>query len=92
MECYAKAAELNHAKSAHNLAVLHLRSTGGGHQQEAFKLLEQAASLGLKEVFLRLLLLLRPFTSHLPGELGSASLPSGPMWLPPRVAEDHSGD
>jgi len=55
VECYAKAADLNHAKSAHNLAILHLRSAGADHQQETFRLLEQAASLGLKEVFLLIL-------------------------------------
>jgi len=52
MEFYAKAAELNHARSAYNLAILHLRLDGADHQQEVFRLLEQAASLGLKEVFL----------------------------------------
>lgn len=49
MECYAKAAQLNHARSAHNLAILHLRTDGADHQQEGLRLLEQAASLGLKE-------------------------------------------
>jgi len=52
MQCYRKAAELSHAKSAHNLAVLHLRSPGADNQREAVRLLEQAADLGLKEVFL----------------------------------------
>jgi len=52
VECYTKAAELNHAKSAHNLAILHLQLPGSEHQQEAIRLLEQAADLGLKEVFL----------------------------------------
>jgi len=59
MECYAKAAELNHARSAHNLAILHLRSstsfTSDDQQQEAIRLLEQAASLGLKEVYIHLI-------------------------------------
>lgn len=52
MECYAKAARLNHVKSAYNLAVVYLQSSVDAHHQEAVKLLEQAASLGLKEVFL----------------------------------------
>ena len=51
VECYAKAAELSHAKSAYNLAVLHMRSPGTDHLREGIRFLEQAASLGLKEVF-----------------------------------------
>jgi len=54
MDCYSKAAKLNHARSAYNLAVLHLQSaynsTSDDQLQEATRLLEQAASLGLKEV------------------------------------------
>ena len=59
MACYARAAELNHARSAHNLAILYLQSLANSsnddRQKEAVRLLEQAASLGLKEVFLRVL-------------------------------------
>ena len=55
MECYAKAAKLGHARSAYNLAVLYLQSasnsTSDDQQCETVILLEQAASLGLKEVF-----------------------------------------
>jgi len=55
MECYAKAAKLGHARSAYNLAVLYLQSASNStndNQHEAVILLEQAASLGLREVFL----------------------------------------
>ena len=56
MECYAKAAKIGHARSAYNLAVLYLQSasnsTSDDQQHEAVILLEQAAGLGLKEVFL----------------------------------------
>jgi len=54
MVCYSKAAKLNHARSAYNLAVLHLKSSSSSVSDdqllEATRLLEQAASLGLKEV------------------------------------------
>ena len=55
MDYYTKAAELNHARSAYNLAVLYLqsasRSTIEDRPEESVRLLEQAASLGLKEVY-----------------------------------------
>jgi len=55
MECYSQAAILNHARSAYNLAILHLQSASNSSTdeqlQEATRLLEQAAGLGLKEVF-----------------------------------------
>lgn len=55
MQCYVKAAKLGHARSAYNLAILHLHSEYNsavdGQRHKAIGLLQQAARLGLKEVF-----------------------------------------
>jgi len=54
MECYSKAAKQSHARSAYNLAVLLLKSESGSvpsdQLREVTRLLELAASLGLREV------------------------------------------
>jgi len=81
MECYAKAAKLSHARSAHNLASLLLQSSFSStptddQQHEAVELLEQAAGLGLREVYSMtppLLLAFMLLMGHLDGKNNCSS-------------------